>query len=52
VEIVVPGVGRGLECRFCVAAYGFRAEDVDQLYRTRKDFEAHLAQFHPPGASE
>jgi hypothetical protein len=46
VEITVPGLGRGLGCRFCIAQYGLSGSDVQNLPQTQEEFEQHMVLMH------
>lgn len=45
-RVTVSTGGTGLACRLCIARYGLAGRDVDKLYQTEEEFNAHLAQFH------
>lgn len=48
IDLVVPERGsRGLGCRLCIAHYGIQASNIDRTMKTREDFDAHMATFHP-----
>lgn len=46
VPITVPGLGRGLGCRVCVAAVGFHGLDVVGLPQTPEEFAEHFLEAH------
>lgn len=46
VPIVVPGVGKGLACRVCVAAVGFHGIEAADLPQTVEEFAAHFREAH------
>jgi hypothetical protein len=35
-----------LGCRLCIARFGLKGEDIEKLYQTREEWEAHMEQFH------
>lgn len=46
-RVTVPGRGvKGLACRFCLAMFGLKAEDVSCLPQTQEEFEKHMKENH------
>jgi hypothetical protein len=37
-----------IACRLCIARFGLRGDQVDDLYQTREEWEKHMTQFHGP----
>lgn len=35
-------------CRLCIARFGLRGDQVEDLYETREEWEKHMTQFHGP----
>ncbi len=47
--VTVPGVGRGLACRICIALQGLTGRDVPSLPQDARGFAEHLASAHGSG---
>lgn len=45
-EITVPTVGSGLGCRLCIAMYGVKGSDVNELPQDEDEFAAHMRDAH------
>jgi hypothetical protein len=39
--------GKGLACRFCIARYGLRTQQIPALPQNVAEFHAHMKDFHP-----
>lgn len=44
---VTVGEKHALLCRICVANHGFKAEDIDDVPKTREAFDDHMRETHP-----
>ena len=44
--VQVPGVGRGMACRFCIARHGLKGSDVAALPQTPDEWLAHMQTEH------
>ncbi len=48
VTVQTPAAGTEFGCRFCIAIFGLKGEEVPMLPKTREEFDTHMKEMHTP----